>query len=422
MNRTITRKPQKKYLISILLILYVHLNCWIYNTIYDFGKLGVVLCCGLFLLSLATFVVFFRQNSAVLRLSAPMGSLIFFALYLCCRYALAGLFSSGLLLLGMVFLSLFFQNKEISAADEIIPKRLFLLLDVFFLSGVLFQLFFNDYYMSHIAVLFSSNSLASIIGWNGSGWYCGFTHQLGFTATFLAYGIGLLLYNNDLKKWCKWALLLLFYIGMVLTGKRTLFIIVVFVPLIVRYLSERSLAKKVIKIIAPFAGVLAAYYLIVAFSPFLLEIGGSITRLTESITGAGNALGVRAEIWKSAIEAFLQKPIWGIGIGNFSYHNFGGHNAYLTLLCETGLIGCALFVWMLISFLSKTVRLLHVASSELNSPLKLSLYFQLLFIINSLTENTMIATLSDFIIYALFATIPLLCCQSRNGTKKRDAV
>ena len=75
----------------------------------------------------------------------------------------------------------------------------------------------------------------------------------------------------------------------------------------------------------------------------------------------------RLYLWKKAIDLFFEKPIFGIGWGNFANHvgSIGhgmegyvsnAHNNYLQLLCETGIVGFSLVVGLMLVLLVKTVR------------------------------------------------------------------
>src|ERR1700729_3101095 len=73
--------------------------------------------------------------------------------------------------------------------------------------------------------------------------------------------------------------------------------------------------------------------------------------------------GIRLNITKDSLRMFSQRPIWGWGLGTFptvypSFRSFytnlfvnEAHNDYAQLLVETGLLGFALMLWFVISFL-----------------------------------------------------------------------
>lgn len=89
------------------------------------------------------------------------------------------------------------------------------------------------------------------------------------------------------------------------------------------------------------------------------------------IVGRHHNVLARVMFWTYAIRRFSQSPIFGIGFGRqndgmlelsgsegFVYMAFGGvkrlsagsvHNSYLQTLCETGLVGLSLFLWLWLS-------------------------------------------------------------------------
>ncbi len=92
---------------------------------------------------------------------------------------------------------------------------------------------------------------------------------------------------------------------------------------------------------------------------------GDIDNTDIDIDKLGNG---RMALWKLAIEAFLNEPIFGNGWCSFkdmapesgNIHATNAHNVYLQLLCETGVVGFCIagtiFVWMLVLVLKKTFK------------------------------------------------------------------
>lgn len=95
----------------------------------------------------------------------------------------------------------------------------------------------------------------------------------------------------------------------------------------------------------------------------------------------------RIVMYQQAWSLFLEKPILGVGLGNYKdnvqivYSRFGGrtyepyykilqnvyaypHNWFLTVLAENGLIGFGVLMWLLIMFLMMDVRLYRKLSGD----------------------------------------------------------
>lgn len=103
--------------------------------------------------------------------------------------------------------------------------------------------------------------------------------------------------------------------------------------------------------------------------------------MVQNPTSVGN----RISIWRTSWEVFLQKPVLGVGLGQYKWHFLDGqrmmfakhpelsndpeyewqytywaHSEYIQWLCETGIIGAILLgllgLWWLYSFLSALIK------------------------------------------------------------------
>lgn len=89
----------------------------------------------------------------------------------------------------------------------------------------------------------------------------------------------------------------------------------------------------------------------------LLNYAYLVLLLTESEFEALNYLGDRAAQYMLAWDLFLEYPITGIGLKNFSVmanYPFVLHTEYMVQLCECGIIGSALYL-LFMGGLFKTV-------------------------------------------------------------------
>ncbi len=74
----------------------------------------------------------------------------------------------------------------------------------------------------------------------------------------------------------------------------------------------------------------------------------------------------RLDLWRDAAQLFLENPVIGTGFDTYAYlHRVGGfqdtHNIYLKVLVETGLIGLALFLALLVGIYRLGFRLFRSA-------------------------------------------------------------
>jgi O-antigen ligase len=93
-----------------------------------------------------------------------------------------------------------------------------------------------------------------------------------------------------------------------------------------------------------------------------LAAGGAIyLLLIRNVTPAGSAVAIRGEFAQTALRMFAAHPIFGAGIGQYYalssefstpelravYPRENAHNNFLQILAEAGVVGFAVFVWLL---------------------------------------------------------------------------
>ncbi len=94
-----------------------------------------------------------------------------------------------------------------------------------------------------------------------------------------------------------------------------------------------------------------------------VEVGLQTVHRDTTLTG-------RTELWRAMIEVAKQHPVWGLGFnafwvdesrGNvisrrFSWSVFQGHNGYIDIFNELGMVGSAIFALFLFTALTRTYR------------------------------------------------------------------
>ena len=127
-----------------------------------------------------------------------------------------------------------------------------------------------------------------------------------------------------------------------------------------------------------------------------------ISRFTSSfLISEGSSLG-RLEIWQQSFKIFLEKPIFGVGLGNYSktvdplslYRSpITSHNLYLDIASETGIFGLA--AWLLLFFgsfyqLAKSLKRRRIENDEIKMiSLKIGLLGSLsYFLVHSFFETS----------------------------------
>jgi O-antigen ligase len=148
--------------------------------------------------------------------------------------------------------------------------------------------------------------------------------------------------------------------------------------------------KKILKqtVLAFFVSL--AFLVIISFlRPEMLNI---LNRFAEG------GLSGRETYWERAIGWFYENPILGIGWSQFQWRNaafnwgnaMAAHNVYLQVLCETGIIGFAIYIFMVSSGLRLSIKKLihaHQINSQQETLLFYSVVVQIFYLLYSLTGN-----------------------------------
>ena len=108
-----------------------------------------------------------------------------------------------------------------------------------------------------------------------------------------------------------------------------------------------------------------------------LSSENGIEVLKKVVNFSGSA-DTRTTMWGNSIPMFRDNFLVGVGLGNWTVHyatyqswfkpdkslmrnqyHANAHNDYIEILCELGIIGFALFIWVIVSFLRVILRLLN---------------------------------------------------------------
>ena len=184
---------------------------------------------------------------------------------------------------------------------------------------------------------------------------------------------------------------ILVMIALMMTGKRTLFIIPIVALLI--YVMLFSKNNKFIKLAGVGLGISA--FIIIAYT-IIPEASLIIDRIINS---GGDVLSGRENFWNYAMDMFHQNPFFGRGFMSFNdfvfnqgfrYYgerwNYQAHNVYIQLLGETGIIGCGVIITLIVILIIKAISLAKTTSNFWDV---LLVYWIMLFGIYSLTGNTL---------------------------------
>jgi len=149
------------------------------------------------------------------------------------------------------------------------------------------------------------------------------------------------------------------------------------------------------------AGICAVLIILVGLIPPVL------TRILGIFSGDGSTK-FRLGLWKAALTAIKEKPLFGGGLGDFytiyqhvvethpalyqGYSQFGSHNSYLQLTAETGILGGLLFICAVVGLVWAGVWLARRArraeSKRVTLQAALLLAGLTAFILNALTSDS----------------------------------
>lgn len=221
-----------------------------------------------------------------------------------------------------------------------------------------------------------------------SQYIVGFSYQTAVTAFYLSILLGVLFIlfvygkaENKTAKLITLVLMIICFIFIFMTAKR---IFIVLDALILCFLYSIKNKKHAPKIF--FFGLLIVGMLWLLMNNTV--VGARIIKRMESIDPTRG----RNSIYEILISSFWETPIIGKGFGStkkiVDFFN-NGHNVYLQILSETGLVGFVLLVPMWFFNLFGTIRLLNRFVSEKVYCLELvfSLFIQFLFLGWCLTGN-----------------------------------
>lgn len=144
--------------------------------------------------------------------------------------------------------------------------------------------------------------------------------------------------------------------------------------------------------------ILMLLLVFVIFSPsILLSFGHRFYTITQ---GPAETIELRFVLWQTAIKSFLQNPILGVGLGQFTrisqvlpelrfnplfayVSGLGAHNIVLSYLAETGILGLLCLFYLMV----KSLRLGWInfkrSKSEAEVPISVSLLGVLFFVVIS---------------------------------------
>lgn len=263
---------------------------------------------------------------------------------------------------------------------------------------------------------FSTNLFLCLFGWllgpggSGSasflkraslGQYAGGAAEIAEAAVICNYGIAVcyakIFSGKVIKSKDIFAMVILF-LGLILTTKRTLFLIsILLIPFLILF-TQKNISKK-IKWISLFIIFGTILFILMVNVPQLSKI---LERFAE--TDNYSDMGGRAVLWQISKEMFANSKLFGQGYGSYNTYAYdwgfrfmgqkwvsNGHNIYLQLLGEMGILGFIIIIGSLVLIFIKTLIGLKSSDEvEDKESLIFCVYIQIMFFIYGITGNVLL--------------------------------
>lgn len=377
-------------LISIVCMYYVVVNkdAFLRYAIFLFGFYGMILVCRR---------ARARNKTEIFTIYAVLILGIF--LLQLFKFSHAKASTSRLLMnyLPALLMVIFSCNEE----SSITFIKLYRLMSILLACSIFISVIIPSFFSSSLSFLFKPVVLAAINKEIGNGVYSGFVGEKAYAAHLLAVGCGIeiaMLFDSETKLLNKKRLMMIvFYLAaMMLTGKRTLFVVLLGILFLAFLLSEYK--QKAIKLVPYIMGSIIALILIVNIVPQAQIVLLRLLETEDLTTGNG-----RIYFWETAFQMFENNKAMGYGLGGYmdyqerfaSTNGFNAHNSYIQLIGESGIIGCSVFFSM---FALSLIVAIHRVYKYKTQIARMCLYIILISLLYATTGNVM-HSFSQFFVY-----------------------
>ena len=271
------------------------------------------------------------------------------------------------------------------------------LIKIFYVSAILYAMitlssfFIRGLIPDYFNFLFDSDRIHRIESEISRGAFSGLAGEVSYNMYTIAVGFGIvisnLLVSKRLSKF-NTVLVIIMAVSLLLTQKRSvivvIFLILLFILIVLK--NNKAVTKRAFKLLLALVAI--AIVVVIVFPDVLRVFNRFFVDDKLYLSG-------RNELWAYAKDMFLDRPLFGYGVGSYNIYcnNMGyfsgalhAHNIYIQMLAETGIVGFMLFMVAFISSLLKTVEITRkTMMTSNNSTLKViilfSLYMQLFFLL-----------------------------------------
>lgn len=230
--------------------------------------------------------------------------------------------------------------------------------------------------------------------------YYGLTIQTSMIAMYLSIGaiLSAVKISCETKKGTKlvfFVLLAIFMVGLLFTVRRGSVVAVVAILALMFLLSSGKAWTKAVAVIA--------VLFVLAWIGFenVPGLEGLLDKF-ERQADKGMVLSGRENTFARALERFLDRPLFGFGIGHIE-EALGYawlENSYLVILVECGLVGAILF-FAPHAVMVKTIVVNYIKRGRRNIGMCFAFYIQLLFLLMSMVENYLASPATVFLFFVV---------------------
>lgn len=380
------------------------------------GKYGAIL------ISVLAVVLLFYRRKGVESNYISIGYAVYLILFAVLLNTIRTLSFEYYLTIGYFVASLICLNCSIKNYGSLWKYLQFIsILEAF---GIYLQRALPQAYYLIISIILPSNVVSSIQNRLVSGYYTGFSREVSYTMFFIVVGLGIYIFGNgslklkskNERKRIGDIIAVVFLLGaLFLSGKRATLLFFILATLATQFLRS----KDRLKLLKYLLGTICGITLLWATSSLWLQIP-ALSRIVELVRfiETRDFIGItngRITIYESALKLWRNNKWIGIGWGNFKYSvfqsawyaGFDVHNCYLQILCETGILGAAIFYTLTIVSIIKAILAavrFQKRDLELHNLAVLSAFIQFFFLFYCVTEPVLYEY-TDYILYFICVNI-----------------
>lgn len=274
---------------------------------------------------------------------------------------------------------------------------------------IMMQAIFPSIFNFFSKLLLSDSVILSITYARGNNYYSGITLGPASAGLFSTILIGILLSKMLIQKKYNLKniiLLLLGILSLVLSQKRAFILAVIVATIFIIFVNEKS-KKTGLK----FINKMFAFSVIIFFICLILSFIPQTQNVINRFVNNDRMLSGREVMYEQMFNWFLKNKFIGIGLGMAkTTFGYGGHNVYLQMLAECGIIGSILYFGYMLYLMIYNYK---IAIESIDYRTLFAIFIQIILLVYSLTGNP----IYDYTYLMLFMYILSIPCSIKERKK-----